>query len=356
MNVLLLSRYDRLGASSRLRSLQFLPWLSANGIHITVNAFLPDSYVRDLYEGHRNYRYALQAYLSRFMALRNRHAFDVMWIEKELFPWLPFWLEDVFLNGPPAILDFDDAIFHNYDLNSSWVIRRVLGKKIDRLMARVHTVVVGNSYLASRASEAGAKRIEYIPTVVDDEKYRARPRHNDSACVIGWIGTPITAAYLHELGDALTVLAKSERVRFVLIGSGPISFVGIPTEIHSWFEETEQEKITLFDVGVMPLIDAPWERGKCGYKLIQYMAAGIPVVASPVGANIDIVDHGVNGYLARSKDEWLHFLRLLVRDPELRQSMGKAGRSKVEQRYSLKMAAPKLAQVMRTAASMKTKG
>jgi len=342
MKVLLLTRYGRLGASSRTRSFQYVPWLESQGISICVQSLMPDSYLRHLYQGNRDLGYVPRAFLNRWQAIRGSKAFDLLWVEKELFPWLPYWTEASWFEGPPVILDLDDAIFHNYDLNRNFVVRAFLARKIDRLMARASLVTVGSSYLAERAKGAGAPRVEWLPTVVDLDRFKVHVGNTSSRCVIGWIGTPQTASYLNEVEGALSHLARSKSARVVLIGSGPISLKGIPTEIHSWFEDTEYSKIQLFDIGIMPLPDAPWERGKCGYKLIQYMAAGIPVVASPVGANTEIIDHGVNGFLATNQEEWIEYLSRLSSDSKLRARMGSAGREKVESNYCMQVTAPRL--------------
>jgi glycosyltransferase involved in cell wall biosynthesis len=346
IRVLLLSRYDRLGASSRLRSLQFIPWLEREGFDVHRQPFLSDDYLRQLYQGKKEYGHALRGLVRRMRVLHLRHHYDLVWIEKELFPWLPYAFESLWLNGAPILLDFDDAIFHNYDLSQNWLARFALRDKIDQLMRRAAAVTVGSKYLHDRATAVGAKTITFLPTVVELDRYKIRQNARTSGCVVGWIGTPKTSTYLFQVNDALQSLTRSDSIRVVLIGSGPLSLKGVPTEIHSWFEDTEADKINLLDIGIMPIPDAPWERGKCGYKLIQYMAAGIPVIASPVGANLDIIEHGVNGFLATSQDEWSHYLSLLVRDRGRRVSMGMAGRAKVESQYCTAVAAPILKKLM----------
>jgi glycosyltransferase involved in cell wall biosynthesis len=137
--------------------------------------------------------------------------------------------------------------------------------------------------------------------------------------------------------------------RFTAIGIDAAA-LGLPMDSVPWSEQTEAQDIARLDVGIMPLVDAPFERGKCGYKLIQYMACGLPVVASPVGVNRQIVEHGVNGFLAETPEQWATALRTLCADPALRARMGAAGRRKVEQHYSLQVTAPRLVQILRRAA------
>lgn len=125
---------------------------------------------------------------------------------------------------------------------------------------------------------------------------------------------------------------------------------GIPVDVVPWSEDTEAENIAKMDVGIMPLVDGPWEKGKCGYKLIQYMASGVPVVASPVGVNVEIVNNYGCGCLAQSTDEWAASLLELLSDHEVRNTFGRAGRNAVEKRYSLQTQAPILADILKSAA------
>ena len=160
--ILLLSRYGKLGASSRIRSYQYLPFLKKHGIDVEVMPLLDDEYIRDFYSGKGRQRVKIfKAYLHRIKYLFKAKRFDLVWIEKELFPFLPAWGE-VMLNTlrVPYIVEYDDAIFHNYDLNPNRLVRFFLRTKIDQVMKRAAVVVVGNDYLGNRARQAGAKRVE----------------------------------------------------------------------------------------------------------------------------------------------------------------------------------------------------
>ncbi|MBE3067684.1 MAG: glycosyltransferase family 4 protein, partial [Chloroflexi bacterium] len=159
---------------------------------------------------------------------------------------------------------------------------------------------------------------------------------------IGWIGSPVTAKYLLLVKSALAEVCAAHDTRLVLIGAGDIDLAPIPYVSRPWTEETESSAIAGFDLGIMPLADTPWERGKCGYKLIQYMAGCKPVVASPVGANTRIVEHGINGFLAADENEWFDACSTLATDRALRKRMGDAGRQKVEREYCLQVTAPVL--------------
>lgn len=347
MKVLLLSRYGPLGASSRVRSYQYLPYLKAQGIDVTVSPLLGDDYLRKFYSGKVNHiRSRLGPYLRRFIQLLKSHLFDLLWIEKELFPWLPAWGEAILSHlGIPYVVDYDDAIFHRYDSHPNWFIRSLLENKIDIVMRHAVCVIAGNDYLAERARHAGAKRVEHVPTVVDSDRYKIKQKDRNTTFAIGWIGTPFTARYLDIVGPALTKLCENNSSHFVSVGAGWSGLDGAYITARPWSEASEVSEIQNFDVGIMPLPNNLWELGKCGYKLIQYMACGKPVVASPVGVNSKIVDHGVNGFLAGSTGEWLEALTVLRNNPDLRKRMGAAGRKKVEEKYCIQVTAPRLASI-----------
>jgi len=352
MNCLLLSRYGRLGASSRIRFYQYLPFLETQLIHVETAALLDDSYIRDLNSGNStDWASILASYLKRVRKLATSSQFDLVWVEAEVFPWLPDWGE-LWLawRRIPYVVDYDDAAFHRYDLHSSAAVRWCLGHKIDRVMKNAARVVAGNSYLADRARQAGAAHIEILPTVVDLQSYPLSLSHRGSDFVIGWIGSKSTARYLLPLLEVWRHALTWQGTSLRLVGSGELDLSGVAADIMAWSESSEVQAVQSFTVGIMPLQDDPWARGKCGYKLIQYMACGLPVVASPVGVNSEIVEHGCNGFLASSQAEWLGALSQLRGQPELCEEFGRAGRKKVESMYSLEVTGPRLAELLLSAA------
>ena len=356
LRVLALTRYGELGASSRLRFLQYLPRLYEDGIQVEVSPFFDDDALRARYlHGSHHPIKLIHSFRRRVDALLGRRRFDLLWIEKECLPWAPLWLERRLLRGVPYLVDLDDAIFHRYDDHSFKLVRSLLGARIDRLMRASSLVVGGNAYLADRARRAGSPSVEVLPTVIDLARYPVprtaypfQARKEPGRLV--WIGSPSTVHYLKLLAEPLRLLAT--RVPFTLrVIGATLRMPGVDVEEVAWRHDTEVASIAECDAGLMPLVDSPWERGKCGYKLVQYMACSLPVVASPVGVNAEIVSHGSNGFLAESADEWVLALGRLLKEPELRQFMGQQGRHRVESAYCLQVTAPRLSAMLRRSAA-----
>lgn len=353
MRVLLLSRYGRRGASSRLRHEQFLPFLAAAGIEVQTRPFLPDDYLAALYAGQPRPFFALAGrYLQRAGLRAAAVRADLIWVEKEVFPWLPLWADRLLLSGAaPVVLDYDDAWFLRYGRHRLAPVRALLGDKLDRLMASARLVTAGNRLLADHARAAGAAWVETLPTVLDTDRYPVvlTPPADGGPPVVGWIGTPATAGYLQAVAEPLNRLSAAGRIRVRVVGAATIP--GLNADCVPWSEETEARSVAGFDIGIMPLPDNDWERGKCAYKLIQCMACGKPVVASPVGANRDVVAAGETGFLPADPAGWATALETLAGDAQLRRRFGLAGRAVVEARYSLQGTAPRLIELLRRAAA-----
>lgn len=343
-----------MGASSRLRTLQYLPCLQGAGVDVTVQYLLDDNQLQNRYgQGRYGFGSLLRAYAQRVKALLDRHSFDLLWIEKEALQWWPLWAELALLKGVPYMLDYDDAVFHSYDMHRMAVVRRLYGRRLDGLMAKAALVVGGNEYLAQRARAAGARWVEVVPTVIDLDRYPVPVVYGGDNTAhqfsIVWIGSPSTARYLELLEKSLQALAKRWPLVLRVIGA-EFQISGVQVQCVPWSEATEVESIAAGHVGVMPLLDSAWEQGKCGYKLIQYMACGLPVVASSVGVNTEIVQPGGNGFWANSDEDWVLALEQLLTQAQLRQRMGRASRAKVEAQYCIQKTGPKMAALLKKAA------
>jgi len=358
IRVLCCPRLGRRGASSRYRIMQYLPYLRQHGFESEVLPILDDQYLQTRYTGgRRSARRVVPKYVQRWLRLRQWKKYDLIWVEKDAFPWIPHWIEALSLpKTVPYVADYDDAEYHRYDTHHLGLVRFLLGRKIDGVMRGAATVIAGNDYIAGRARQVGAANVEILPTVVDLDRYHATPPPQNKVFTVGWIGTPITAPFLQIVYPALEEMRKNGAVRLVAIGSGPLALPSIDVEVRPWTEETEVRDIQDFDVGIMPLPDNPHNRGKCGLKLIQYMACGRPVVGTPIGVNAEIIQHGVNGFHATTVAQWVCALEELRVNRTLQEQMGQAGRRLIEQRYSLAVAAPRLAGLLCAAARMSTHG
>jgi glycosyltransferase involved in cell wall biosynthesis len=350
MRVLGLTRYQRLGGPSRLRFYQYEPWLNAAGIRVDWLPLWTDAYLTRFYDRRLpRLRMVVERYARRLRQLRwARAPYDAIWIEAEVFPFLPSWAEGYLASlGTPIVIDYDDAVFHKYDDHRWWVVRKLLSTKIDGAMAAADLLVVGNEYLADRARRVSTARIAWLPSVIDAARYAPVLRPAGGPVRVGWIGTSETARYLKVVEPALAELARAGRIEVDLIGAGTPS-VAFPYRAVTWTEASEVRSLQQLDIGIMPLPDAPWERGKCGYKLIQYMACGLPIVASPVGINASIVREGLNGFAARDVQQWSSALERLVDDGALRRRLGDQGRIDVEEHYCLQVTGPRQAELLKS--------
>jgi glycosyltransferase involved in cell wall biosynthesis len=347
-------KYTRAGASSRYRSYQYLEAIESAGHTVKISPLFEDAYLLQKYEkGSAGLTSIFSSFARRIWGVVNVPRGASVFIEYELLPYCPALLERwLAWRGCHLVVDYDDALFHQYDAHRFKWVRLLLGGKIASVIRIASTVIAGNNYLANYARHSNAERVYEIPTVIDLSKYRVKAgKGAPQMLTIGWIGSPSTARYLNDIAPALAEFCKNRRARVCLIGSGPINLPGVPVELIDWREDTEIEDIRRFDVGIMPLPDEPWARGKCGFKLIQYMACGLPVVASPVGVNSEIVEDKVSGFLATSTSEWVDALNVLLDSVEMRRKMGAAGRQRVQEKYCLTVTAPKLVEVLEQCAA-----
>jgi glycosyltransferase involved in cell wall biosynthesis len=354
MRVAAFTKYGPMAASTRQRLLQYIPHLAAAGITVDYHPLLPDDYVRGVGTG-RSYprRKTLKLYANRLRQLLAETDADAIWVYAELFPYLPgAWEKLAFRSGKPVVYDCDDAFFHAYDSHRSPWVRKLLGRKLEPLLGGAAAACCGNAYLESYVSRFCADTM-LLPTVVDTNVYGpALGPRPDRPVTIGWIGSPSTWPYMRPILPLLRELAESRGIRLRAVGAGPgaqaDAFPGM--DLIEWSEAREVDEVRAMDIGIMPLPDDIWARGKCGYKLIQYMACALPVVASPVGVNTEIVSPGGNGFLATDGAQWRDALLALIGDPDLRRRFGEAGRRRVEDHYSLAGHAPRLAGLLRSLA------
>ena len=347
IRVLGLALYGPRAASTRQRLEQYIPGLTEQGIDLQVSHLLGDDYLQRRFSGlSPSCKELIQSGWRRLTKLRQQENFDLAIVHCELFPFIPWWIER-FLLSIPCVYDFDDAFYLKYQTGIKSLLRPLLGEKFDSTISNAAAVTAGNTTLMKYAMERNAN-VELLPTVVDTAHYRPCRRASNEEFTVGWIGSPSTAPYLGRLVAPLAQLGREAPLKLVVIGGKAPSIPGITIEEVPWSIESEIEHLNRFDIGVMPLPDNEWARGKCAFKLIQYMACALPVIGSRVGANIDVVQPDC-GFLAASDLDWLDALRLFRDRPELRVTMGLAGRQRVEQHYSLHHNLPILAKVIRQA-------
>jgi glycosyltransferase involved in cell wall biosynthesis len=328
-------------ADSRYRVLQYRELAEREGIRIEYRSLIGPRYFRwqktnvQLLPRLLMYPFLLAVRLWQVLFLASKY--DAVWVLREMAPLGPPILERLLLQRSKRVIyDVDDAL-HITDPEGSRLIPRLLRDhtKFGRLAASYTTVVCGNRYLANFYSRTAAN-VQIIPTVVDADRYGGIVPIPSAITRIGWIGTPLNKHHLELLYPALKALARERCFELVIVGLNEALKWDLPhIRYLEWNLQDELNFFAQFDIGVMPLEDSPFARGKCAFKLIQYMAAGLPVVASPVGANCDLVTPGRNGCLASTQDDWQRALRLMIDDPALRRSMGENGRALVRRSYSV---------------------
>ncbi|KPK41115.1 MAG: hypothetical protein AMJ78_06425 [Omnitrophica WOR_2 bacterium SM23_29] len=327
MKVLFIVPYPTEGPSNRFRVEQYLPHLSNRGITYSIRPFYSSSIYKILYKKGYYIRKAVSLFF--FMLRRVRDVFsaryyDIIFIHREAYPFSGYifeWLFRIF--GGRLIYDFDDSIFLKKP------------KKLKNIISMSDCVIAGNEFLKNYASQYNSK-VLVLPTCIDTQVYKPKLKsaHKDKV-VIGWIGTSFTSIYLDLLKDAYETLAdRYKNIEFRIVG-GDFKNSNLPVICKEWSLESEVADLQEFDIGVMPLFDDDWARGKCGFKIIQYMAIGIPTVASRVGMNVEIIEDGKDGFLINGKEDWINKLSLLIEDRQLREDMGRYGKAKVERLYSV---------------------
>jgi glycosyltransferase involved in cell wall biosynthesis len=362
IRLLVLSPIPEEGAGCRFRIAQFIPYLESAGFEVTLSSLFTPEFFRLVYRPGQYLKKAVTfsaLAVKRLDSLRDVSRFDLVFIYREVFPIGPAIVERLLTKAdhPKVVFDFDDAIFLPRTRASVSDANRLIGmlkqpNKVSTIVRRSSHVIVGNEYLADYARRYN-RAVTMIPTSVDTSRFVPAARRSENGSmrpnpIVGWIGSPTTSAYIHSLVPILQRVCREHPFTLRLSGTGEaIETGGVPTENVPWSLEREVELFNGCHVGVYPLADDEWSKGKCGFKAIEFMACGVPVVAAAVGVNREIIQEGVNGFLASTENEWVEKLGRLLTDPELRRRFGEAGRRTVEERYSLRVNAPRLAATLR---------
>jgi glycosyltransferase involved in cell wall biosynthesis len=354
-------------ASRRYRVQQFVPLLERAGYACTISEFSTPQLFRALQSKGRLPTKALHTIycsMRRLFRLADLSGFDLIVIHREVFPFLSPALEKwVLKQHKKVVFSLDDAIYTTHPdiarLNHPLLYRLKYGRKVHEVIRKSIHVIAGNRILAEYARQFNSQ-VTTIPTVVDCQKYPYKPAVDvrTQPLTIGWMGSRSTASYLFNIAAPLQRLAENyrERVQFRFFGGEELK-LNIPNSVFSPFRlATEIDDLHAFDIGLMPMPDTAWTRGKCAFKAIQYMAMGIPTVASPVGATLDVIEHSHNGLLAESADEWYHALHRLVTDFDTRKRLSLRARQTIEEAYSLEIWGPKLVSLLHQLADPQSSG
>ncbi len=351
MRVLFVVPHPIEGPSSRFRVYQYLPYLEAQGIVCDVRPFVGSDTVNELYrDGNtaRKVALTLSGLGGRMTDIARARRYDIVFILREAFALGPPWIEFALARaGKAMVFDFDDAIYLPSLAYRNAIDRLRDWTKPARVIARADTIIAGSDYLADYARKTATGTVEVLPTVVDHNVYRPRPDKRSDTVTLGWIGTPRGSSYVADMMPVFKSLSvRHPGLRMVFIGCAPFHTEGLPIEFRDWALAREPQDIAEFDIGIMPLTDDEETRGKCGFKLIQYMSSGVAAVGSPVGANNQILEDGVSGLLADSLDDWHAALDRLVGDEALRTRLTQAGRTRAMTHYSLQATAPRMLRIL----------
>ncbi len=333
----------RLGRApgQRFRFEQYMEHLERNGFQCVLSPLVSEDDDRILYRpGHywEKIRFVRRSIAKRLKDLRRKDEYDIVFIFREALMTRSTRFERAFKRSKAKLVfDFDDSIWltNVSEANRFWAWVKDPGKT-SRIISMCDLVLAGNAYLADYAGRFN-EQVEIVPTTIDTAEYRQVPFRTQGPICIGWSGSITTIQHFRYAIPALQAIKQKygDRVTFRVIGDAnyeepSLGIKGIP-----WRKDEELQDLSAIDIGIMPLPDDEWSRGKCGLKGLQYMGIGLPAIMSPVGVNGEIIQDGVNGFLASTTDEWVEKLSRLIDDPDLRQRMGTEARRTVEERYSV---------------------
>ncbi len=353
MRVVALTTHPEESPGSRYRLVQYTDELNRLGIQLKVWPFFSPTEFQALYRRGLTTRAKAvwHGYRRRRRQISSLSDTDAVIVYRELAPFFNrLLLGSLKSTGIPYLFDLDDAVYLPVEGGTSWLRPLRQERKDTKAIVRgARVVLAGNRWLAEFARHEGAKRVQIVPTVVDADRLQpSAARAAQGVVRISWVGTHTTQPYLELVRSALEEVASQREFCFEVVSSRPPNRLGsVPVKATRWRLADETSYFANADIGLYPLPDSDWSRGKCGLKAIQYMAAGVPVVASPVGVVAEMVQHGETGFHARTHDEWVSGILRLVDSAEQRERMGAAGRAFVEGRYTIPIGARLLAEELR---------
>ena len=346
-------------ASSYHRVLQYFPLLRASGIQPDASRPVPEPLYQRLIERGGSTPAEKFAFYGLFLASRLGHVvrakdFDVAVIQRDLFPFGPPLLERLLASrNVRLVYDTDDATYLRPAFTPNTPFQRLRRfNKVAEVVRHARWVSAATEPIADWARGYNAN-VSVVPMALDLATYDRVRRRQAATLTLGWAGTSGGLGYLHALAPVLREVTAHHDVKLRVISGGyrHVCLPGVPVDARPWRPETGLEEMAQFDVGLVPLDDTPFERAKFPFKLLQYMALGVPVVSANVGVATSVIHHAENGLLARSADEWREALESLVSDAERRRQMGNAGRETVAAHYTIERVGPLLIQGLRDAAA-----
>jgi len=329
--------------SQRFRFEQYFSFLCENGFECHLSPLLDENENKMFYSEGRFFRKMLiviNSFLRRKKDIAKAKEYDIIFIQREAFmTGTTFFERKLKETGKKIIFDFDDAVWlPNVSMGNKKFEWLKNPSKISKLISLSDLVIAGNHYLKSYAGKYN-KNVLIIPTTIDTEYHRKKNlAKTDSRICIGWTGSHTTIRHFEFAVPALKKLKEKfgHKIYFKVIGDENYENKEIGIKGIQWKLENEISDLSEIDIGIMPLPDTDWTRGKCGLKALQYMALQIPCVMSPVGVNSEIVSDGINGFFAKDLTEWIAKISLLIENPELRIKIGAEARKSVEDNYSVK--------------------
>ena len=318
-------------AASRYRVLQYLPYLKEHGVQATVLPFQ-------------------KGFFKKLKLFKSVNEYDILFIQRKRFPIL--WLKYIRKNARRIVYDFDDSVmYRNSKAANPESNTRV--KMFKNMVNASDYVIAGNEYLQKNTTPF-THNVTIIPSPIDMSLYPLKKysEKNDNI-TLGWIGATGSIHYLEKMKPVFEALGKKyEDLRLKIICNVFFDCDNITVEKKLWSEQEEVADIQNLDIGLMPLMDDPWSHGKCGLKILQCLATGVPVVCSPAGVNKEIVKNGVHGFWANTREEWIEKLEILINDPDRRERMGMEGRKRVIEHYSLEANAPRMLKIFQQLSSL----
>lgn len=326
----------------RFRFEQYIQHLEENGYVCDFSPLLKDERLDKLFYGKGNQLkkafILFQNFRQRYADLKRAKNYDVIFIYREALFTRSIYFEKQFSRRSTVILDFDDSIWlqNVSEANKKFGFLKN-ADKTKNLIKIAHLNTVGNEYLANYTRQFNDS-VKIIPTTIDTNEYQLKSySSNTDKVVIGWSGSVTTIQHFNFAIPALKRIKEKygESVEIKVIGDGSYKNEALNIQGLPWIKATELKDLSHFDLGIMPLPDDEWAKGKCGLKALQYMALGIPSIISPVGVNSEIIQDGKNGFLANTEEEWVEKISQLVENPELRRELGVKGRQTVVEKYSV---------------------